>query len=226
MEESKVEAEVVALRALGYRVAPASGARVVVTVSGSPAAAVLRPRDVLVGIDGHRVTGVDEAVTAIRRHRIGRRIRVTYLRGIAVRHASFKVVDSFLQPGKPSIGAVLSKAFRFPFEITIDTQTISGPSGGLVFALALADALSRDDLTRAHRVAATGTIDETGSIGDIGGVEEKVRAAKHSFADVFLVPAAEVSQARRVAGSIRIIGVRSLKGAIRALRALAPRRPT
>jgi PDZ domain-containing protein len=151
-------------------------------------------------------------------------VRLTFVRDGALRHAAMTTVDSFLSPGHPSIGATLGEAFRLPFLVTIDTQDIGGPSGGLVFALALADALTRADLTGGHRIAATGTIDGSGDVGEIGGVEEKVLAAERSAADVFVVPAGEAGAARRAAGhSLQVIGVRTLAEALKALRAL-PRR--
>ena len=97
-----------------------------------------------------------------------------------------------------------------------------GPSGGLVFALAVADALTPGDLTRGHKIAATGTIALDGTVGRIGGVEQKVRAAEHVGADVFLVPFDEQAQAKAVARSIKVFGVRDIADAVAVLDGLQP----
>jgi len=70
--------------------------------------------------------------------------------------------------------------------------------------------------------SATGTIALDGTVGLIGGIEQKVRAAEYVGADVFLVPAEEADQARAVARSIKIYGVRTFADAIDVLDRLAP----
>ena len=83
------------------------------------------------------------------------------------------------------------------------------------------DAVTPEDLTRGHLVAVTGTILGNGLVGPVGGVEFKVRAAEREGADVFLVPADEVKQAKDAADHIKVIGVRTLADAIAELRKLA-----
>src|SRR5207245_8585699 len=52
-----------------------------------------------------------------------------------------------------------------PFRISFAARNIGGPSAGLAYALAIADALSSGPAP-AGTVAATGTIDQTGAVGD------------------------------------------------------------
>ena len=73
------------------------------------------------------------------------------------------------------------------------------------------------------RVAATGTIDETGAVGAIGALVQKAVAVRDAGASLFFVPAGqsdeEVRAARKAAGSsVRIVQVASLDEALRALR--------
>ena len=72
-----------------------------------------------------------------------------------------------------------------------------------------------------RRVVATGEIALDGSVGPIGGVKQKTFGARKAGADVFLVPAGEnAAEARRYAGNLRIIPVKSFQQALSALRTL------
>ena len=74
-------------------------------------------------------------------------------------------------------------------EIEIEFESDeSGPSGGLITALDIYDKLTKGDLTNSLKIAGTGTIEEDGSVGSIGGVEYKLLGAVDGGADVFLVP--------------------------------------
>lgn len=67
----------------------------------------------------------------------------------------------------------------------------SGPSGGLMMALAIYNALTETDITNGKKIVGTGTIDKLGNVGAIDGVEFKLKAAVKEDADIFLVPANE-----------------------------------
>jgi len=70
-------------------------------------------------------------------------------------------------------------------------------------------------------VAATGTIDANGNVGDVGGVAEKTIAVEHAGAQIFFVPKVELPVALGAASSgLRVIGVDTLAQALRDLRAL------
>jgi PDZ domain-containing protein len=225
MLQSKYAAAVVAMRALGRPVPRIPGARVVHVFKDSPSAGKLRDGDVITGIDGVSVIDVVALTTRIRAHKPGEQVTVAVQRAdkvLTMRVGTRRGTDEEGKP-RPVIGVSLAPAFRFPVDVQIDTQDIGGPSGGLVFALAIAEVLGRGDLTKGHVVAATGTIDLDGRVGEIGGIEQKVRAAERSGADVFLVPASEAAQAQKVARSLRVIGVRTLDEALLALEGLSAR---
>ena len=64
----------------------------------------------------------------------------------------------------------------------------SGPSGGLITTLELYNQLTKKDITKGLKITGTGTIEEDGTIGEIGGVEHKLLGAYDAKSDVFLVP--------------------------------------
>ena len=70
-------------------------------------------------------------------------------------------------------------------------------------------------LARDRVIAGTGTIDGLGSVGAVGGVQEKVAAAERSGATVFLVPAANCDEARTDGGQgLDLIKVDTLRSAV------------
>lgn len=223
MEQSKYAATVVAMRSSGLTVSPIPGVRVVKVFSG-PASAVLKDGDVIVSINGRAVPDIPRLSQAVGARPVGSEITIGYLRGEERRTATIKTSADPENPTRPVIGIRPDEAFRLPVRVNIDSQSIVGPSGGLVFTLAIADALTPGDLTRGHRIAATGTIALDGSVGQIGGVEQKVRAAEYAGADIFLVPADEVDQARAAARSIKVYGVRTFADAIAVLDGLEERK--
>ncbi|MFD9796904.1 PDZ domain-containing protein [Streptomyces sp. NPDC059070] len=110
-------------------------------------------------------------------------------------------------------------------KVTLNLADVGGPSAGLLFSLGIVDKLDGDgsggELTGGRVIAGTGTIDADGTVGAVGGVSLKTRAARRDGATVFLVPKDECSDARaEVPDGLRLIPVTTLKGAVAALKAL------
>lgn len=223
IEQSKLVAQVVAFRALGHEVDVAPGARVVTVIEGTPAEGELEPGDVIVAVDGTPVANPDGAGDSIAKRDVGDTVELTVSRDGRRRTVRLRTAESQVGDAEPAVGVTVGPAYRLPFEVDVDTGEVGGPSGGLVFALAIVDALGRDDLTAGYRIAGTGTIAEDGTVGRVGGIEEKILAADRARADIFLAPADEVAQAERVAKKVRVIGVSTLAEARAALGALPPR---
>lgn len=75
----------------------------------------------------------------------------------------------------------------FP-KYTLNKANTLGPSGGLMQALSVYNAITEADITKGLKIAGTGTIDINGDVGPIGGIYQKVFTAYFSKADVFFVP--------------------------------------
>lgn len=75
-----------------------------------------------------------------------------------------------------------------PDPVKFDFADTGGPSAGLMMTLEIVAQLTGEDLTRGYRVAGTGTIDASGTVGQIGGINYKLMAADREKADYFLVP--------------------------------------
>jgi Lon-like protease len=217
MTESQNQAKAVALRRLGYKVTLLDRVNVYAVVSGRPASGVLQPGDTILAVDGKSVTTPEALVKAVHKRRPGDRISIRYLRDGRQSVASIRAAAD--QDGHAVLGIFLGQPYKFPFDVRIDTSDIGGPSAGLAMTLSILDELTPGDLTGGERVAVTGEIESNGAVGEVGGVGQKAVAARHRGAQLFLVPKGEVAEARSRAGSLRVVGVRTLADALAALRA-------
>lgn len=90
-----------------------------------------------------------------------------------------------------------------------------------MFALGIVDKLTPADLTGGMVIAGTGTIDDEGKVGPIGGIAQKLVGAKRAGAKVFLVPADNCAEAvRNPQPDLPLIRVGSLDEALGALETL------
>ena len=88
-----------------------------------------------------------------------------------------------------------------------------------MFALGLYDKLTPGSLTGGKFVAGTGTIDDAGKVGPIGGIEMKTVGARDKGAQFFLTPADNCATAARdVPGGLTLVKVDTIDDALGALR--------
>lgn len=95
----------------------------------------------------------------------------------------------------------------------------SGPSGGLMTALSIYNYLTEEDITKGKTIVGTGTIDENGNVGAIGGVKYKLKGAVKNKAEIFLVPNGEnyeeaIKLKKENDYKIEIIGVSTIDDAL------------
>lgn len=213
-EESRVLAAAAAGRAVGMTVKlTGQGVEVTGVTAGSAAAGALRPGDVITAVDGTPVATEFDLGDLVGAKPAGTRFRLTVKRG----PATVTVTAASSRSGDTSALGItgLTKGLDLagPFRVTFVARNIGGPSAGLAYALAITDALSvGGDGSPSATVAATGTIDRSGTVGDVGGVELKAIGAKARGATLFIVPADEAGAARGLVGSVK--GVASLSDAL------------
>ncbi|MEU6402106.1 S16 family serine protease [Streptomyces sp. NPDC046985] len=111
-------------------------------------------------------------------------------------------------------------------KVSLKLADVGGPSAGLLFSLGIIDKIAGNggggDLTAGRTIAGTGTISADGTVGAVGGVSLKTRAARRDGATVFLVPRAECGDAKaELPRGLRLVPVTTLKGAVASLTALA-----
>ena len=228
MKVSQDIASVVALRELGYRVPiRPGGVRVVAVTSGSHAAGVVRPGDVIVAADGEKVRTRTDLAAVLGPLKPGDTVKITVLRSGKRLTFSIRTTADTQNPKRAIVGVLPIQALsiRLPFPVKFVLRKVGGPSAGLAFALELLDKKGRD-VDRGYKVAATGQIELNGSVTRIGGIKQKTIGARKSHVDVFLVPVDgdNARDAKRYAGGLRIIPVKSFQQALQALATLPPKR--
>lgn len=224
MTRSQDIAAAVALRKLGYKVvAEPIGVLVSAVDPTAPAAGKLLPTDLIVAVDGKAVRTIKELRAAMAGKRPGATVRYTLTRGSAKPTVTLRTVAAADDPERAIAGFAPEQGTRvkLPVAVRIDAGDVGGPSAGLAFALDVVDELGRQEIDRGHVVAATGEIFLDGTVGPVGGIEQKTIGARRAGATIFLVPAGDnAKEARRFAGGMRVVAVESFQQALSALATL------
>ncbi|MEU8548615.1 YlbL family protein [Streptomyces roseoverticillatus] len=196
--QSQESAKVAALKQLDIPV----GMRTVVAsvVKNSPAEGQLHAGDVIKAVDGTEIKQPGDVAKLVTKHEPGQ--KVTF-RIVPAKEAAAAEKEKRQPTGEQDVSLTTAKApddkravvgiqagtdHTFPFTINIKLADVGGPSAGLMFALGIVDKLTPGDLTGGKFVAGTGTIDDNGKVGPIGGVEMKTVGARNKGAQYFLTP--------------------------------------
>ncbi|MFJ6635679.1 PDZ domain-containing protein [Streptomyces sp. NPDC091376] len=226
--QSQESAKVAALRELGIPVK----SRVVVSSirKESPAQGALHAGDVIKAVDGTPVDKPDDVSKAVVKHAPGSKVNFTIVP--AKEAAAAEKAGKEVSGGKDvQVGTVRSEEAKrtvvgitagtdhtFPFHIDIKLADVGGPSAGLMFALGIVDKLTPGDLTGGKFVAGTGTIDDQGVVGPIGGIEMKLVGARKAGAEYFLTPSDNcASAASDIPEGLTLVRVKTIDDATKAL---------
>lgn len=219
-KESQTSAETSALRALGYPV--------VLTVKevaeGAPAAGVLAKGDVITAVDGQPATSMQKLSSLVGAKEAGTAHSVTFRRGSETITRDIGTTKG--PDGKPKLGVTMDPTQPHPFTLKIKLSDVGGPSAGLMFTLGVIDTLMPEDLTGGNIIAGTGTIDDDGVVGPIGGISQKLIGAKRAGVRYFLTPAENCAEAvANKQPDMPLIKVTKLEDGIEALAAIRAHKP-
>ena len=218
MRDSQENATTSALRELGIPVEITSFVQDV--PEGSPSSGKLETGDELVAIDGTPVAGGTQLRELITGHDPGDKVQVTVRRDGEER--SETITTERAEDGRAIVGITTRDEADYPFTVDISLEDVGGPSAGLMFALGIVDKLTPGSLTNGAHIAGTGTIDDTGHVGAIGGITQKMLGAKRAGATVFLAPAGNCDEAKEtVPDGLRLVRARTLSSAVSSLEQLA-----
>jgi len=228
MDDSKLAATVVALRQVGYPVsATGDGAFLDQVEKGFPASTLLRQGDVITAVDGKPVKVAGDLTPILSSSPIGTPVTLTVKRGHggAVETVHTTLGRNNDDTTRGYLGVQVSTAnqgLKLPFKINIDSGQVLGPSAGLAWTLGLIDRLTPGDLTGGKKVAVTGTMSVDGTVGPIGGVDQKMATVKRAGVKEFLIPKGttekEVREVRAIAGKdVKVYEVGSITDALKIL---------
>ena len=150
--------------------------------------APLEVGDQILKVNGMEMTSLSMYQNIVQSMAVGDSIRLTIQRNHQEKEVNVKV---FLSENTKITGLSIKEIKELETDPPIDIHfksVESGPSGGLITALAIYNRLTKEDLTKGEKIVGTGTLNEDGTVGEIGGVLYKLRGAVKAKATFFIVP--------------------------------------
>ncbi len=228
--QSQESAKVAALKELDVPVK--SWVIVSTVVKGSPAEGRLHAGDVIKAVDGKAVKEPADVAELVTQHKPGEDVVFTIVPAkeqaaaekenrTATKTEKITITTTASDDGgeeRAIVGISAGTDHTFPFTIDIKLADVGGPSAGLMFALGIYDKLTPGSLTGGKFVAGTGTIDDDGKVGPIGGIEMKTVGARSKGARYFLTPADNcASAAKDTPEGLTLVKVGTIHDALGAL---------
>jgi PDZ domain-containing protein len=217
MSSSQQEAVVVALDELG--IDHEEAVQVAGVEEGAPADGVVEAGDRVLSVGGRSASDAAGFRALSAKTEPGAEVSMTVERDGKTIDLQVPTRD---EDGTAKMGIVLDDGYEFPFDVSLGVGDVGGPSAGTMFALSIYDELTPGALTGGQKIAGTGTIDEKGEVGAIGGIRQKMVGAQDSGADYFLAPAANCDEvAGNVPDGLQVVSVEDFDGALKAVQTIA-----
>ena len=106
--------------------------------------------------------------------------------------------------------------------VKLNLVSVSGPSGGLMFALGIIDKVTPGSLTGGKKFAGTGTISATGQVGPIGGIDFKMISAVRAGDRYFLAPRENCDEVvGHIPADLTVFAVSNLNDALAVLKVVS-----
>jgi Lon-like protease len=196
MSGSQEAAKIVAYERAGKSVEVTyEGVIVTGLISGMPASEQLKLGDIIIEADGLEVKKAETLIDYLKNKKEGEKVYVVVERGNeklekVITVALFPSTYQTIPEDKVGVGITTLTKRHIITNPKVDfaANSIGGPSAGLMFTLEIFNQLTKTDWTKGYKIAGTGEIQEDGSVGSIGGIQQKVVAADESEADIFFAP--------------------------------------
>lgn len=166
------------------------GVYVLDVLKGMPAAKELKAGDQIIQVDDVKFKSAQEFMDYINGKKAGDEVKIVYKREETEKTVVLSLQPFKNDPKRVGIGISLDDNRRVITKpaIAIDSEQIGGPSAGLMFSLEIYNQLTKGDLTNGFDIAGTGTMSDDGTVGPIGGIQQKIVAADKSGAEIFFAP--------------------------------------
>lgn len=220
MVDSQKEATAAALTELGYDVK--AMVRVYSLTEDSAAQGILQPDDIIRAANGTPVTDTEQLRSIINAAG-GAPVALTVERDGETLTESVTPKETMTDDGTSVwlVGISTMRDYDFPIDVTIQLDNVGGPSAGQMFALGIIDTLTPGELNGGKNVAGTGTIDEAGTVGAIGGIRQKMYGALDAGAEYFLAPASNCDEVvGHIPSGLQVFSVATLDDSLAALTAI------
>lgn len=205
---------------------------VAAVVKDSPSDGTLHAGDVIKAVDGKSVQAPPDVAEIVTKHKPGEDVVFTIVPAKVAEAAekagkepegtekvTVRTVKSDEGDDRAIVGIQAGTDHTFPFEIDIKLADVGGPSAGLMFALGIVDKITPGDLTGGKFVAGTGTIDDNGKVGPIGGIGMKLVGARQAGARYFLTPDENCATAASdIPDGLTLVRVKNIKDATASLK--------
>lgn len=196
--------------------------------------------DTVTKVNGQAFENSQAFIDAIKAKTVGEEVTITYLHDGKSLEATGKLIE-LSETKKAGIGITLVDHSEIDSSIPIEfhIENIGGPSAGLMFTLEIYEQLTQENLRKGKKIAGTGTIDETGQVGRIGGIDKKVASASKAGFEFFFAPDDEITSeekasdptiqsnyeeakaaAKKLGTDMKIIPVKTVQDALDYLKAL------
>ena len=218
MVDSQQDAVAAALNELGYDFPQAVVVKQLIT--DTPASKTLKEGDEITTVNGTEVKSVQALRDAIAKNGTDTAAQVGIIRDGTAQTVAITPVDS---AGRAVLGIGAGMDYTFPFEVKIQLDNVGGPSAGQMFALGIIDKLTPGELNGGKKIAGTGTIDNAGNIGAIGGIRQKMYAARDDGkAEYFLAPASNCDEVTgHIPAGLKVFAVKTLSDSLAVLKAVS-----
>lgn len=218
MNRSQDAAAVAGLRAAGIKVG--ERVKLVGATKEGHADGVVEEGDIVIGLNGDKIDAFQSLRDAVAKMSVGDEAELEVLRDGKEKTLKFKTMAN--EKGEVRLGVFITPDFELPFDVDFALDRIGGPSAGLVFSLAVVELLTSEQLIKDTTIAGTGTINEVGKVGAIGGVDLKMLAAKRDGAKWFLAPKENCAEVvGKVPDGLGVVAVDTLDDAVKAVKAIS-----
>jgi len=149
---------------------------------------IIKVGDTITKVNGHHFKNAQGYQTYLAKQGAGKKVAVTYRHNQRIRRATARLIK--LSTHRAGIGIVLTDnvSVKTKIPVKVDPGEIGGPSAGLMISLQIYQQLTNTNLRQGRKVAGTGTIAAGGAVGEIGGIDKKIIAAKKAGATIFFAP--------------------------------------
>lgn len=214
-----------------------NGVYVMTVLEGGAADGILEAGDRVISVDGNQFSTQEEFVEYLSGQEEGQQVELVYEREDRDITDNVELAPLPTDPERIGIGIafVENKEITTDPEVTIDSDKIGGPSAGLMFTLEILNRLLDEDITKGYHIAGTGTMESDGTVGRIGGIDQKVIAADNQDIEIFFAPddvtegASESNfelakkTAEKIGTDMKVVPVKTIEDAMGYLEELQPK---